>query len=529
MYNFNDIQQTEKNLFDLSYPRQVDDVRASFFDRPAYRGQDSFYYCFGGAICGPLFTFFCEWAVQMAKKENIRLIFPLMREGALYAGLLKLIIKYFNTDIDVTPLFVSRKSSCLALCYHRFDKNFFYEICDGSNGIEECFCKLGISDARDIYEHDMFHFDLAIRRKREAEIENIYNIILERGLDTEINAHIMVSKRLLSEYLLQKGGHNNFITLDSGSLGTIPQAIDNCSPQNIKTIHLFLAAKFQVLERISKGHDIRFPFSEFGGSSQTAQIFLSAISKHFFETFTMGNLSIGTVIGYEKADIGEIRPIYGKSGYSAPTRKAVNLIQKGIHDFCQGYLSTKQKTKTEYDLSGLLACGLGSFCRFINAPFMEEAKNLGWFEYEDSAFSVPQRFILEQKLPPIPLPESDIDIQPHRASHWIQGSRLLYPPQKSVSEISECRRIVVYGCGYQGKILLEKLQENSVEVVCIVDREKAGGRYLSYPIIEVEHLQNYEFSDVIIATERYADEIEETLNAFSQKYKRAFNVHHIIT
>ncbi len=529
MYNFKDIQQKEKNLFDTLYPGQIDDIRAAFFSKSDYKRQDSFYYSFGGAICGPLFTFFCEWAVQIAKEENIKLIFPLMREGALYARLLKLIIEYSDFDIDVNPLFVSRKSSCLALCYNCFDKEFFYEICAGSGGIEECFRRLGISDARDIYEHDLPRFDLAIRRKRTSELDTIYNIIMEHGLDTRINAGITTSKKLLGEYLLQNGGDKNFITLDSGSLGTIPQAIDNCSMQDIKIIHLFLAANFQVLERLSRGHDIRFLFSGFDDSSQVTQLFLSKVSKHFFETFTMGNLAMGTVTSYKKDNIGMIHPIYGKSRYSVRVGKSVNVIQEGILDFCKKYVLLKYKLKKVYDLSTLLTCGMGTFCRFIDAPFIEEATNLGWFEYEDSIFSTPQRFMLEHKTPLVPLPQTDIDIRSHKASHWVQGSRLFYSSIKSDSEAQNYRRVVVYGCGYQGKILLEKLQEYQIKIVCIVDKGKAGERYLSHSIINIDNLQNYEFDDVIIATEQYADEIEEILNAFSQKYKRHFKIHHIIT
>lgn len=534
MYNFSEIRQSEWEKYGISFPDEIDRIRQSFFDSNQCIESESFYYSLGGAVCGPIFTAFCEWAVDVAVKENIKLIFPLMREGELYSKLLDAIISLRNLNIRVKPLYVSRSSSYYALCYNEFNREFFNEIAFSSPcSIRNCFYKLGLNGNSDIFEDNEEGINKSIRLKRYEAVDEVYNEIIERGLSGQINERIDSAKPLLHEYLIQNGASESFITLDCGSMGTIPQSIDNCSLRNIKKIHLFLKARAAVKERIARGHDIRSLLNNYENESNIINLFFSNFAGHFFETITMGNTKTGTAIGYEKDKCGKVQVKCDKSIYNDSLRHAVDIIQSGILDFCIQYIKYKLNADAKYDVEYMLQCGLASFCRLVDSPMVEEVKNLGWFEYDDSVRKTSMKFVAQSRVNNnntlLPFPEWDIDVTERDVSRWWQGSLLINTKLKEQNLVSAtCRKIVVYGCGYWGKVVIEKILNYDMNIVCIVDQKQAGGVYLIYPIISIAELSAYDFDDVVIASADYAEEIGIIIKKFSLSYPKEFKIHSII-
>lgn len=534
MYNFEEIRGCEYKEYGLTYSEQIDILRESFFNNDRYGEKEQFYYSFGGAVCGPLFTFFCEWAVDIAVKENIKLIFPLMREGRLYSKLLNVIIGLSGFDIKVTPIYVSRRSSYYALCYDKFDRKFFYGMIKSPPfSVRSCFHKLGIEAHSDIFEDKEDEIDALIRSQRYDFIEALYCAILERGLEEQINTRISSSKTLLHEYLLQNGASENFVTIDFGSMGTIPQAIDNCSLKRLKKIHIFLEALEPVKGRIARGHDIRYLLDNFENGTGKFGTFFTNFANHFFETITMGNTPVGTAIGYEKKADKTVQVICDTVTYSDSLRKAVDIIQDGIVDFCIQYTKYKIGTKQHIPIEHVLECAVASFCRLIDVPLIDEVKNLGWFEYDDSMSHSSVRYIDKMDengfYHPLPLPEKDFNVTRQGVSKWPQGSLLINTElEKMVSPLVKCHKVVVYGCGHWGKITIEQLVNYDARIVCIVDKKQAGGVFLTYPIISIDELIRYDFDEVIIASIDFADEISVILKEFALNYSGKFRIHRVV-
>ena len=68
----------------------------------------------GAGILGPVFTFFCEWVLDLCIKEGKQFVYPFMREAELFLPMLENAAKKRKLNVKIIPLFVSRKSTWLA-------------------------------------------------------------------------------------------------------------------------------------------------------------------------------------------------------------------------------------------------------------------------------------------------------------------------------------------------------------------------------------------------------------------------------
>ena len=61
-------------------------------------------------------------------------------------------------------------------------------------------------------------------------------------------------------------------------------------------------------------------------------------------------------------------------------------------------------------------------------------------------------------------------------------------------------RIVFYGAGDLAEIAYISLQETSVQLVAIVDDEKAGTRFMKFPVTDPSHLDTASYDRVLVTT-----------------------------
>ncbi len=76
--------------------------------------EDSVHDRIGGAVFGPFFTLFAEWAVDLAEREQADVIAPLMREAVTLGPLLRRAVEARGLNLPVAPLYVSREALFLA-------------------------------------------------------------------------------------------------------------------------------------------------------------------------------------------------------------------------------------------------------------------------------------------------------------------------------------------------------------------------------------------------------------------------------
>lgn len=522
-YNFSSIRERERESFGFSYPEDVDELRASFLQSGPYTGRDAFYYAVGGAVFAPSFVAFCQQAVDLAVKEEIHTIFPLMREGELYAPLLQAIIADRGLNIHVTPLWVSRKSSYLAMAYHGFDQEFFRELCTCSpKTVRGVLRILGISKKDPLLQRDYSQIDQALAEGDSTAADSVFDEIIRRKLNGDINNRIQRTKDNLGAYLRQHGGDRPFLTVDFGSTGRLPQAMDNCCPPSLRKVHLFLLANGDVVFRLRRGHDIRFLLllGEKGAQAKLVDSFASGFSNQFYETVTMGNLFVGSAVGYEKAAGGLIR-VMNEQGdsFPEPMRRAVEVLQHGIRDFCTRYLALEKNNLQPCSPEQLLYSGLASFCRLVEAPFREEAKAFGWFQYNDGLLGKQGTFIpfvTERGYVRGALPEDGLKRVPRENAYWRQGAAILYPKRQNPGR----QPVAIYGKGRLVRELQNLLRHYDVNVACIVDEEASPN-----PVIRPEDLERFEVEDVIIANADDTEEAERKLRECSARTGKQYRVH----
>lgn len=352
------------------YPDEINALRATWFTANRYQGTEADYYALGGAVFGPLFSGFCVWAAELAGREKIYTLLPLMRDGELLSRLLRVTSDGSGRELSIHPVYVSRLSSRLAQCYGEFDFDFFYSLCrQYPCTVSSCFEQLGIQELCDLYEGREQELNQAIIDGERDALRPVYEAIIRRGADKAINCRIAGQKGLLGEYLRQNGATGNFITMDYGGLGTLPQAIDNCTQQFQKRIHLFLNPGLTVEERIAQGHDIRFPIRKYN--------IFSGFQDHFLETVTMGNMNIGSATGYQKNSDGVVRPICSAGNFPEPMRRAVSIMQDGIADFCADYVKLRQTGATTYTPEEMIESGILSVRRFsLSFPLLKKRRVL---------------------------------------------------------------------------------------------------------------------------------------------------------
>ncbi|WP_340582422.1 hypothetical protein, partial [Staphylococcus aureus] len=76
------------------------------------RANSNIFFRVGALIIGPLLSMFILRVYEDLKKEQVTLVLPLMREGELLSQMLNIFLeKKNNSSIEVTPLYISRKSS----------------------------------------------------------------------------------------------------------------------------------------------------------------------------------------------------------------------------------------------------------------------------------------------------------------------------------------------------------------------------------------------------------------------------------
>ena len=63
------------------------------------------------------------------------------------------------------------------------------------------------------------------------------------------------------------------------------------------------------------------------------------------------------------------------------------------------------------------------------------------------------------------------------------------------------RRIAFYGAGDLAEIAYLSLQETSVELLGIIDDEKAGTHFFSYPILPVSEIESIQAEKILLTTD----------------------------
>lgn len=503
-----------------------------------YDDEQTRYYNLGSQIFGPVYSLYIDWVIDYAVKENIKNICPLMREGKLFGQMIQKAVNKRNLDIQVIPLYVSRKSTYLP-SLKEFNAAVKKELLGRKMlKLEDLFGLLLLPIESTIFEN--------YKRNNISEIykikignENVLSL-LEKYLDeqqiiSQINKNILSQKALLHKYITDKVGGESFITVDLAGHGSIQAQIDKVINNKEQAHHLMMLARIETLKKIIKGHQ----FSAWLGYDdlKNAKIRVFFRSPEIIEAVT--NITEAGTSHYIEEDM--IKPVKTNTVYPQKFVDDQNIIWNGILHFQQEWWKLDKQKHLKNRLLEKKEAFLNIFYRLINYPTYEEVRLLGSLLQDDqSHYSRIESIVTERDI--ALLREKGIEkflaltSEGYSRSqvYWPQGAVAFANPNYflmkyftenqldnsymkiyelvSIISSNDFEKICVYGAGEIGKKILTLSKAYNLKIASFIDRNYNNMKDFMYgvPVQSIDYLDE-SVDLIIIASEAFYDEIKDTI------------------
>ena len=495
------------------------------------------WFSLGAIIFGPLYACAMEWVLDIADKERVNIIRPLMREGAFLSELLLNAADYRDNTYDIVPLYVSRQAVWLPSLENADVRDVRY-VC-GTLGLR-------ISDVHKIFRisckdkllETYYDVDLAEAKNVIIGEQSLYEYVVEYFSSEEslmlISENARKEKKIACQYYSQMGMEQRCITLDIGWRGTIQHKLNKIIKNAFSReddIHLLLYAVRDVIANMCDGTTFRWFVSDMGINKN--------YTKRFVRILEMLNMCYeGTTVGYSLEE-GKAIPVLGNVEYGDRTQlDKIYRCQRGIIEFQRQYLQLKQKNSYVAKLHKNPRDVMAIISRFFTLPLPKEAKMFEEFEYDQNiGANILMPIFDEEVVAAIDefgyaQVEEVFPLRKLEYINWIKGIRTKEMQLEDIYQFSFaqnywlqakvirfCQRIlkkcsgktVVVGAGNVGRLLYYYLNIclSDIEIICFVDNnEELHGMQIDNipicPMIELPVADNY-----IIGTVEYISELKK--------------------
>lgn len=341
---------------------------------------DDLWYQTGVQIYGPLLSAFVEWVVDMAVKEGIRQIFPLMREGRLLSKLLFAEIEGRGLDIRVEPLYVSRKAVFIpALSEVRPDK------------LEGIF-KASQSTVRSVMQiFGLKDFEGRFTEQYGDDPEKSYyrladefcEFLAQDGVQERFQAYRKQKVEESFGYFRQMGLEERFITVDIGFHATIQTGMEAIlrekGVQN-HNIHLMAFSTRGTIDNVFQNVDVRGYAGSFGANEEIN----TYVTWHHRLLEQAIMCDEGSTQGYCREQNGSYSPVLGKQDIiPEEQKKRTAKIQQGIMEFQNEYLRVR-KLKQPGCFRPVPAETARAYERLVKVPSRMEAMAFGAMVHDEN-------------------------------------------------------------------------------------------------------------------------------------------------
>lgn len=343
----------------------------------AGKRRSDFWYRQGYLTWGPVLAQYTEWVLELARKEHIRNIYPLMREGVLIGKLIRLGAEICGDDVTCKELYASRRTTSLTM-YDSFDRDVF----------RYCLIQLGMTvstlcsyldipaDSVDI-DGEMLIHDI-----RNSDLEDrLYDMLSMEETRDRINQTILRRKANLYGYLNDNFDlTKDFITCDIGFHGTISSAIDHSLQEHghkMRTFHALVATSDPAIPYVLRG-------SEIIGFLQQYEEITKSLGNYceYAESLFMG--PEGSTKDYKKNG-DRYEPVLQESEISRQEAAIRASFQEGVLDFARVYFTISR-------VKPILCCPdrlINALWRLYRCPTPEEAACYSELRYEQNIAETP--------------------------------------------------------------------------------------------------------------------------------------------
>jgi predicted HAD superfamily hydrolase len=350
-----------------------------------YENEDRRYYQYGAFLLGPIFSRFADWVTKEARKENVDIILPLMREGELLSAVIKNSLIAGNIAIDVEPAYVSRHSTHLAMIGEatkerliKFIKKINFPT------MEKILKELYINPK----ETKLPFFKYSNIVGTLEDLEFILEIIEPYKEHIE-NKSAEKRKLFLNYFLNLVKDAKTVIFADLGYSGnTQENIIEILKLENIEIdiIGLYLFTSEKAADKILKGYDIRAFLSHLGKDSFQGCSF----SRYpgIIEELIRSNT--GTTVGYEEGPEGKVIPTLKDEPVFKKEDEFRNKIKEGIFAFQKIWLNNFQRkfANINKDLAEKIFADMDGYSlailnRLMSFPIKEEVIDFSVFSHDE--------------------------------------------------------------------------------------------------------------------------------------------------
>jgi hypothetical protein len=338
---------------------------------------EAFFFAFGATRLGPAIATFCAWLVRDAARRGIRKICPLMRDGAIFARLMRLDPAAEGIEID--ELYLSRRAAFLprmgrldaaALAHFRSRRSF---------ALADLVAELGLP------------------RPPDAVIPLLGQPLQSLAIEGEIEAYLAApdtqaaaarasdeARASLLAYLARLFGDSEAVALvDFGAAGNSMAWIGEClgaaAPSFVN--YLFYAAP-ELMGNFAKGH----LYAVFAGSdpevARASRLILR--SPEIFELPLTGLFE--TTIGYRHPAGGEAGPVTYRPIVDAEQDRRLQACLRGIDHAGAHLRQILAQVPEEAVLSPQTRRAIVlDLARVVDLPTADEARYLGDLLFDDNA------------------------------------------------------------------------------------------------------------------------------------------------
>lgn len=502
----------------------------------------------GGAILGPILTFFIDWVIDIAINEKKTSIYSFTRESETFIPLLRNAIYRRGLNLKICELYVSRESTWLA-SLNKWDIDTCNDVLNKYQfSVKDVFTTLSLKIPKFYSERFL---KTKVKKIPTIQIKKLKEYLLTPEVKRSIEIKIRNSSKNLMGYFNSLNiDYKKSIFLDLGFSGSISNNIEIVLKKNnidSKITHLLVFANNSLLKLKTKSIDIRSCLSAPFMNQTMSRVIYSSLMP--IEQMILGRN--GSVKGYNSYNLNH-SPIlhkYSCSSYDLKIKdKVLDAIIRYQELWYDNYGIIIDLYKNSYDLRKFKKSLLSTVFRLINYPRYTEAKLLGNLYHDvNSGSSTVRRICLtnEDKLVrSCKNIDSFSNIARKHLVHWPQGiisrsnsnyflkHNLLKTDNGSYfylmnliienCNLNTFKSIVVYGAGEVGYALCKACKINNIKVDFIIDRKKClhGTQINNIDVVPIDFINNtHTHSPIVIASFEYSKQIRRELNSFAKKQK----------
>lgn len=542
--NFQEILDIEDKYISASTQKAANLRIMSSLLNPFTDEEEAFYFNYAAIFFGPILWEFSHWLNKLVKKQNIKQLNFIMREGKTFEKF----FKKFNSKVQTNLIYASRKSTYLTTLNEQdfnLEKFNFFK-----------FRTFSILDIYNLYKLEITHpvlqnySNTPIKETNKIYLDNksLLEIFLEdfSNQKEQIKLNIIQDKELFISYL--KNVKKNSMIIDFGGAGTVNRNISNSLKHtNLQNILFYMHNAGYQVNTSTKTLSF-LPYNKITKNS------LELISRtpEFIEILLNGLEE--TTVKYEKKN-QKIVPItqhpLENTHEFHHLKKVINAFQLGLEAFFTVTQAYKFKSIIDAQTIALI---LG---RCIEIPVLEEVKYLGNLHTDEGKGSTATaQLIAKEQTDSIyklgldktyynlaqNINYKKIDI------HWIHGSiasinpnylpiikglRETYPNQEYINTIIDIlkqhniKKVNVYGAGILFVKLKPYLLKENIQIVSLMDTRAniASFKFEGYcvqPLAQEINAKN--LHPIIVASVEYGFEITNLIINYLKKSHLKVNI-----